>query len=344
MNCLKEIKDRFKETLFKGRILEIYELFPPDSHDDALSEILQRWYANVVEGEFISSLPQDVEEIALHSPTQIHIKSRNEETTTETDLLQADFEIFFEVLAIRNNLNWNIKYPFASFFSEMNNSPVRITLIHGSTNHLNQSKAFIRFLNNEIIPLDYYTTTPEFIKELVTTKKNILVSGATGSGKTTFLNTLVSQVPDHEHLTIIEDTHELYCHSPRVTRFLSSEELSQFSQLSYLKYALRITPDRIILGEIRGEEAESLVLAMNSGHKGVLTSLHANSAKDTIDKLALLLQLYGKNSFDYELAQRLIANNIDYIIFIKQKRISEIIQVYGSSDGRTLFDEVQIES
>ena len=128
------------------------------------------------------------------------------------------------------------------------------------------------------------------LRNAVEGKHNILISGATGSGKTTLLNTLAAVIPDEERILVIEDTSEIRIDK---THVISAEcqtnthkrEIT-FDQL--LKAALRHRPDRIILGEVRGTEARTLLDAMNTGHRGTLTTIHANSAESALSRLASL--------------------------------------------------------
>lgn len=137
------------------------------------------------------------------------------------------------------------------------------------------------------------TISPEVIGKLraaVAERKNILISGATGTGKTTLLNALADEIPDEERIFVIEDTAEIRLKKPHV---ISSESQSnthkeEVSFDTLLKAALRHRPDRIILGEVRGTEARTLLDAMNTGHDGTLTTIHASSTEGAIRRLAAL--------------------------------------------------------
>ncbi len=137
------------------------------------------------------------------------------------------------------------------------------------------------------------TIPPSLVDELraaVAERKNILISGATGTGKTTLLNSLLTEIPDEERIFIIEDTAEIRLRKPHV---ISSESQSdthkqEISFDTLLKAALRHRPDRIILGEVRGAEARTLLDAMNTGHDGTLTTIHASSAEGALRRIAAL--------------------------------------------------------
>ncbi len=130
------------------------------------------------------------------------------------------------------------------------------------------------------------------LRDAVADRQNILISGGTGTGKTTLLNALADEIPDHERIFIIEDTPEIRLTKPHV---ISSESQSNTHQegVSFetlLKAALRHRPDRIILGEVRGAEARTLLDAMNTGHDGTLATIHASSPEGALRRLASLAQ------------------------------------------------------
>ncbi|MDN5938588.1 MAG: P-type DNA transfer ATPase VirB11, partial [Salinisphaera sp.] len=122
-----------------------------------------------------------------------------------------------------------------------------------------------------------------FIRQAVLAKKNILVSGTTGCGKTTFLNALLREVPEHERIGTIEDVRELQVKQPN--RFHLLVRQPHPTAAHQLKNCLRMNPDRIIMGEIRGEEADDYLDGLNTGHPGSICSVHANSAADVFDRL-----------------------------------------------------------
>lgn len=128
------------------------------------------------------------------------------------------------------------------------------------------------------------------LRRAVQNRRNILISGATGTGKTTLLNALANELPDDERIFIIEDTAEIRLKKPHV---ISSESQSnthkeEISFETLLKAAMRHRPDRIILGEVRGPEARTLLDSMNTGHDGTLTTIHASSTEGAIRRLAAL--------------------------------------------------------
>lgn len=134
------------------------------------------------------------------------------------------------------------------------------------------------------------------LRAAVLGRRNILVSGGTSSGKTTFLNALLREVPLHERLILIEDTPELQLPHPNALGLLAARSALGEARVTaddLLGAALRMRPDRIILGELRGEEAYAFLRAVNSGHPGSMTSVHADSAAAAVEQIALLVLQRG---------------------------------------------------
>jgi pilus assembly protein CpaF len=144
------------------------------------------------------------------------------------------------------------------------------------------------------------TLTPEMLQLLqaaVQARVNILISGGTGAGKTTFLNVLSRHIPHDERLVSIEDAAELNLQQPHVvrleTRLPNLEGAGQVTQRDLVRNSLRMRPDRIIIGEVRGAEALDMLQAMNTGHEGSLTTIHANDTRDALSRLEMMITMAG---------------------------------------------------
>ena len=159
--------------------------------------------------------------------------------------------------------------------------------------------------------------------------ENILITGATGSGKSTLLGTLADAIPEHERILLIEDTAELHIRKPHVVSAESQTD-THHSKITFddlLKAVLRHRPDRIIVGEVRGPEARTLLDAMNTGHRGTLATIHASSSEEAIYRLALLA-IRGATNLVLQTAEDEIRRCIDLIVFIRKH------------DGRRQVDEL----
>ncbi|MFH1799594.1 MAG: CpaF family protein [Candidatus Omnitrophota bacterium] len=171
----------------------------------------------------------------------------------------------------------------------------------------------------------------------VLTKMNILISGGTGTGKTTLLNVLSAFIPADERIVTIEDAAELQLQQPHVVRLeirpSNIEGKGGVSQCDLFRNSLRMRPDRIIVGEVRGNEALDMMQAMNTGHEGSLTSIHANSPSDALGRLETMIMMSGIR-FDHQTIVRQIANALNLVIQIRRypdgkRRIESICEISG---------------
>jgi len=161
----------------------------------------------------------------------------------------------------------------------------------------------------------------DFFRKAVLNKKNIVVSGATGSGKTTFMKSLVHHIPDNERLVTIEDARELFIAQPNVVHLLYSkggQSTSNVTAKSCMEACLRMKPDRIILAELRGDESFYFIRNCASGHPGSITSCHSGSTEQTWDQLALMVKASAEGAgLEFATIKRLLKMTIDIVVHIK---------------------------
>lgn len=354
----QEIFNHFKEIYFFERsknkkidyytllknVLRTYEL---NLEVENFSEF-QNWFNNVHSFHFITNLlNHDFEELIIHNEKNYFLKTHDQKTIFDLPSIDhSDYQKSIENFADQNNIDWNYANPFCSFDFEYLNQSFRITLIHSCLTENKTSKVFIRKHNENFQDIKYFTNDNEIqdlLKHITENKKNILIAGSTGSGKTTFLNALLNYIPTKEHTIIIEDTHELKLKSKNCTSLLANNSEKGKSLSDYCAYAMRMSPDRIIIGELRSKEVISLLLAMNSGHNGCLSTIHANNASDAINRLVLLFSIYATEiNLDIKFVLELICKNIEYVIFIKNKQIIEIKKILGCDGMRPFFEQIYL--
>ena len=184
--------------------------------------------------------------------------------------------------------------------------------------------------------LQYKTLTPEMasiLQGLAKAKVNMLISGGTGSGKTTMLNILSAYIPASERMVTIEDAAELQLQQPHVVRLETRppniEGKGEVTQRSLVKNALRMRPDRIILGEVRGAEAVDMLQAMNTGHEGSLATIHANTARDALSRLENMIGMAGLNLPPKAARQQI------------SSAITAILQIGRLADGKRKIMSIQ---
>lgn len=180
----------------------------------------------------------------------------------------------------------------------------------------------------------------DFLEKAVKAKANIIVAGGTGSGKTTFLNVLSSFIPGGERIVTIEDAAELQLAQPHIvsleSRPANIEGRGEVTIRDLLRNSLRMRPDRIVVGEVRGGEALDMLQAMNTGHAGSLSTVHANSPRDALARLETMV-LYSGIEFPLQAIREQIYSAIDLIVYQerlpdgsrKTTRISEVLGMEG---------------
>lgn len=283
-------------------------------------------------------LKQNATEFFFHSVQESQrLTYQGLKVTFEVPLLAEDWQLWLEIMSIKYKQNWNVENPFCSFYGELFGKNYRFSMIHGSTSPSGNSKLMLRCLARTAHPLSSFGDT-ESLGEMVKHKKNILIAGSTGSGKTSLLTSLLDYVEKDEHVVVLEDTYEILSSHPHQTRFLSGNT-PQTSLKSYLSYSLRLSPDRIILGEMRSHEVVPFLMAMNTGHKGLMGTLHASSAHDALHRVALLFSLYaGEANLAFEKVMELLCQNLEYVVFMENKKVKEVIRILGSDKGNAFFE------
>jgi pilus assembly protein CpaF len=191
------------------------------------------------------------------------------------------------------------------------------------------------------------TLTPEILallRSAVLDRQNILISGGTGTGKTTLLNALAAFIPDDERLIVIEDTSEIQLAQANLVRLQARKEQPDLPPVTIrdlLKATLRMRPDRILLGEVRGGEAFDLLTALNTGHSGTLSTIHANSAAQALTRFSTCVLMSG-----IELPHQAIRSNIGEALNLLvhlarrqgQRAVTELLRVKGYDPSHDHYD------
>ena len=182
------------------------------------------------------------------------------------------------------------------------------------------------------------------LEDYVLSRKNFLISGGTGTGKTTIAGVLAKFIPDDERILLIEDTAELRLLQPNVVRFEARREQNGLPAIAIrdlLKASLRHRPDRIILGEIRGAEAFDLLQLLNTGHAGTLSTIHANSAKQGLARFTSCVLQSGID-LPYRAIKTNIGDSLDVVVHIErrpgQRFISEVLEINRYDPDADLFN------
>ncbi len=205
------------------------------------------------------------------------------------------------------------------------------------------------FLIEDLTRNGTLTETMAYLLEgCIKAKLNMLISGGTGSGKTTMLNALSRFIPNGERIVTIEDAAELVLQQQHVvrleTRPPNAEGRGEVVQRDLVKNALRMRPDRIIVGEVRGAEALDMLQAMNTGHEGSVTTIHANSPRDALARLETMILMAGTNLPDRAMREQ-IASALDVVVQVSRlsdgtRRVTSIYEIVGMEEEIVTMQEI----
>jgi pilus assembly protein CpaF len=188
----------------------------------------------------------------------------------------------------------------------------------------------------------------DMLEMVVNARLNVLISGGTGAGKTTLLNALSAYIPEHERIVTIEDSAELQLQQPHVVRLETRppniEGKGEVTQRDLVRNSLRMRPDRIVIGEVRGGEAIDMLQAMNTGHDGSLTTVHANTPRDAVARLETMIQMTGMRLSDRAMRQQ-IASAIDLVVQAARlsdgsRRVTSISEITGMEGDTITMQEI----
>jgi pilus assembly protein CpaF len=183
----------------------------------------------------------------------------------------------------------------------------------------------------------------DMLQMVVHARLNVLISGGTGAGKTTLLNALSAFIPENERIVTIEDSAELQLQQPHVVRLETRppniEGRGEVTQRDLVRNALRMRPDRIVIGEVRGGEAIDMLQAMNTGHDGSLTTIHANTPRDALARLETMIQMTGMRLSDRAMRQQ-VASALNLVVQVARlsdgsRRVTSISEITGM-EGETI--------
>lgn len=240
---------------------------------------------------------------------------------------------FLLQLATRRNQRFNDKYPSLSCELPPPYLRYRIQAQHESILFNSDVSICIRIPSNKRFDLESFKLSDkvlqkgwnyELIRNLIKEKKNVLISGGTGSGKTSFLNSLMSEIPKDDRVVTIEDSQELFIENINRTQIAVPKEEGIYSYTTAINNAMRLRPDRLFLGEIDIRNTLAFLRINNSGHEGNLSTLHANSTEDSINAIITNAMFGGMNT-SKEAMLDYIRSALDYIIQIARVKKNRII-------------------
>lgn len=295
------------------------------------------------------STKSELTEIVINGPNDVFVERNGEFIPIDVKITANSIDQFIQDVSIYNQRDLDENNPLFNG-SLPDGSRINITIppirMEGPAITI---RKFLKTIQTFESRKGIFGLSPDwvkFFKAAVNARLNIIVSGGTGVGKTTFLNLLLQEVDKISRKVIIEDVRELNVKMPNTIRmesitlnngrFLSIREL--------VKNSLRMRPDRIILGEIRGEEIFDLLQAMNTGHEGCFASIHANNPKECLSRLESLYLLSGYD-VPYKAIRHQIGRSIDLIVQLKRNRngtrvVSHVAEVTDLSGDQILMQDI----
>ena len=198
----------------------------------------------------------------------------------------------------------------------------------------------IRKFSRRILPLASFgpTACSDIVRDLVKQNTNVVVAGATSSGKTSLISAVSQSFESNERIVCVEDTAELRFANPHIvqlqTRPANSEGHGEITLQSLVRASLRLRPDRLVVGEVRGAEVVDMLLALSSGHRGCWSTVHANSAIETIDRLAAMV-LRDSPQWSHDQAVSTIHSAVGAIVFVKRVSVRRrsIVEIVRCSES-----------
>lgn len=292
----------------------------------------------------------EITEIAVNSFDSVWIEKSGQITLApDTFLSQLTYEHFLKRLYLEIGLEPNISHPFVdgnwlgSRVHIVGNylnlqSPVRLTIRKHKKVKWTIEALQTQNWCNEI--------ESSFIKEIICAKKNFIVIGPTGSGKTSVLSAMLNECKSSERIVVIEDNKEIgeitAASTHLLTRYDSRNILPDISLSDLVRQTLRMRPDRLIVGEVRGGEAKDLLMALATGHEGSAGTLHASNAAQALIRLEMLIQM-GAPNWSLTAIRKLLTLSIDYLIVCERepsgfRRLNGIYKLVGMEEGGLIIE------
>lgn len=325
---LSEFKDYF-DTITE-------ELFLDQSKKDT-AIIIYNELSSLKILEQLVEIP-NLEEATFQDFNQVRIKTSKITYLKKINIKKTEYQRLIKVLIIKKNISLNTKKPFCSFTIILSDVLLRLTILKT----INATILTIRLMNKSGFLLEDYFSSLKFsqvLKSSIKNKKNLLIAGKTGSGKTSLLQSIIkNEISIEDQVCILEDLQEINIESKNIIHLATDKLNHPMEEL--ISWALRLSPNRIILGEIRSKEAIGFFNILNTGHSGSMATIHANSASDAIDRISFLINFYqSEMRNDHVQVKKLIVNFIDEVIFVENKKVAEHIKIKGTSKEGALYFE-----
>jgi pilus assembly protein CpaF len=356
MDATPPLGERYEELL-KGLIFQAYEHANGDlgAGEQAFLDDIYEYATDYGAMEPFFDDPQ-ISEIMINGPQQIFIEKEGKLIMTEAHF-ESELQLRLALNHIINPFGRYVSYKHPTVDAHLKDGS-RVNAVIPPVAQQGTCISIRRFLKDKLSVQDLIDKQAltqgmsDFVAVCVAARLNIIVAGNTSSGKTTFLNILTRAIPDHERIVTIEDSVELQMmQTHKVSLEARPPDYNGEGQVTIrdlVKNSLRMRPDRIIVGEIRGGEALDMLQAMNTGHDGSMTTVHSNSPRDTLSRIETMTLMAG---FELPLVaiRKQISAAIDLIVYLTRfpdgtRKVTQISEVAGmESEVITLTDIFQFQ-
>jgi pilus assembly protein CpaF len=293
-----------------------------------------------------------ITEVVINDPKRVFVERQGQFIQLNVQLSKNDLYDFAKEVAAFNKKEFDPKNPILDGSLPDGSRINIISEPYSQGSPAVTIRKYIRSIKSFDDDNQIFGLTPkwvEFFKAMVSSRQNVIVSGGTGVGKTTFINLLLKEMSQADRVITIEDTLELSINSPNVVRlevFAPSKNQKGLTARELVKNTLRMRPDRIIVGEVRGGELFDLLQAMNTGHDGSMSSIHANSPGECISRMENLFLMSG---FDvpFQVVRKQIAQGVDFIIQLGRNReggrvVNTIMEITGMEGPNILSQQLAV--
>lgn len=350
-NCIEYLRDDLREPLIKKieeKICTNYFITSQSEIDRITERLISKLYGYDILQKYIDD--NSISDIRVIKYNKVYIKRLGKWEKVDDEFADnEDFENYIRYIVLKNNSNINYENPIIVVSDKKYNlrieagilpvniaSPSLVIRIHRIDK---EASLETLFLQDEMLDAKSY----KIIDKIVKSGKNIILSGKGGSGKTTLLREMIKRLPDNYAITISEETAELYIENKNVIEreILQNREDSKKIDLEkLLKHSLVMSNDVLVVGELKGSETSIFLDAISTGHIGMGT-VHSESAKSTINRLITLIKRDLRYSeYKEEFIRNLLANSIDYLIYMENYKVCEILGVEYDSDTREVIENL----